>query len=591
MDKDTESSYIGPITENTALISLEYKLNATVALDEGNFRNAIYYQTQSLGASKRKNYSEISRKRKDIGALIDVMINSKNGKRKNDVLLSHIGFTEICKRCDELPQEWTVIQIAKQFSPVATCMTHEELLQEPTPIWITIFRCSDPCEGSKFEPILIALDPPDNSDCSIKYQNIFEHIVSIPSEVRKAIAGKFPSTQGKSPSSQLEDVEHLIGSAIQRVSEWLGPWSNLFIGKFRSKSEQKLEHEIYSQIENFCVHNGINRTNQRLVSLVARRLDLLEDVQLYELCCSDQLSLDDAKIETLYAFLSDLKRQKFNEKMGERLDCYPVMLIIDELLDTMPWEMIHSTGEFCRFGSFWSLSNLYRTHAKRIKNGYFCMSAKTCCAIINPDKNLDKMSARLQMFYKEWNPDFRLLIDQAPTESEFSELLNKSDVLIYNGHGSGLQFMNGESLMQRDINCVTFLFGCDSVRLHSNGLFTEMTGSHLYYGSARCPAVIGALWVLTDLFTDIYSMLLVGNWIPSTNSKYDKKKICSLDMVAFKECNWQFNKTSSSAKLLVNTHPNLVKLMGDCRMFHQLPQRIRCALVCRGLPVMNEACN
>ena len=109
----------------------------------------------------------------------------------------------------------------------------------------------------------------------------------------------------------------------------------------------------------------------------------------------------------------------------------------------------------------------------------------------------------------------------------------------YNGHGSGLQFMNGETMLQRDINCVTFLFGCDSVRLYSNGLFTEMTGTHMYYNAAHCPTVIGALWVLTDLFTDIYSMLLVGNWIPSTNPAYAKQNIASLDTVAFKAGKWR----------------------------------------------------
>lgn len=102
-----------------------------------------------------------------------------------------------------------------------------------------------------------------------------------------------------------------------------------------------------------------------------------------------------------------------------------------------------------------------------------------------------------------------------------------------------MQFLHGETLMQRDINCVTFLFGCDSVRLYSNGLFTEMTGSHLYYNAARCPAVIGALWVLTDMFTDIFSMLLVGNWIPSTNPQFKKQNISCIDTFALKAGQWR----------------------------------------------------
>ncbi|XP_050072107.1 separin [Anopheles maculipalpis] len=521
--------------ENTGLISLECKLRASVALTEGDRRSAILHQTQSLGASKRQKYAQPSRKSCDLDELIEGVINSGINKQipfkttSPITKIHHDGFTDLCKRCDELPIEWTVLQIAKEYNPMATGMVHEELIHEPAPIWLTVFACSDPCEGTPFEPILIPLDPPGEKP-DAKYPNYFEHIAAIPGEVRNAISNHDSDSQ----ANRLEMVEQLINAAVVRTREWLGPWSNLLVGKFRSPTDQKLEGEIYNQIEEFCVHNRINRTNQRLISVVARRLDLLDDFQLFELCCSEQLGLDDALVEALYDLLTELREEKVPDKREERLNCYPVLLIIDELLDSMPWEMVHPTGEFSRFSSFWTMSELYRAHAARIKYGYFMLSAKRCFAFINPDKNLEKMSARLQVFYMEWFPDFELLIDQPPNEAEFGDVLNNSDVLIYNGHGSGLQFMNGETLLQRDINCVTFLFGCDSVRLYPNGLFTEMTGTHLYYSAAHCPTVIGALWVLTDLFTDIYSMLLVGNWIPSTNPAYAKQNVSALDTAAFK---------------------------------------------------------
>uniref|UniRef100_A0A182VWF2 separase n=1 Tax=Anopheles minimus TaxID=112268 RepID=A0A182VWF2_9DIPT len=575
-------------TENTGLISMEYKLRAAVALNEGDKHSAILFQTLSLGATKRQKYSQLFRQRSNLESLVKKITNSEPNKQMPASTTNRDDFTELCTRCEELPPEWTVIQIVKEYTPVATCLKHEELLREPTSIWLTVFRCSDPCEGAPFEPILIPLDPPQEKPTA-QYPNYFEHVASIPCEVRNAIAIE-ATTSTSNQTSRLEIVEELISTAVQRTREWLGPWSNVLVGKFRSPIDQQLENEIFNQIEEFCIHHHINRTGQRLVSLVARRLDLLDDFQLFELCCSDQLDLDDATVEALYTLLANMKFQKFQDKKEEQLNCYPVLLIIDELLDSLPWEMLHPTGEFSRFSNFATLSELFRTHAKQIKGGYFTLSAKQCCTIINPDKNLDKMSARLQMFYKAWYPNFELLIDKAPEESEFRRILQSSNVLIYNGHGSGLQFMNGETLLQHDINCVTFLFGCDSVRLHSNGLFTEMVGTHMYYNAAHCPTVIGALWVLTDLFTDIYSMLLVGNWIPSTNPIYTKHNISSLDTVAFKAGKWQFKNISTTTKSFIGKHPNLLRLMGDCRMFYHLPQRIRCALVCRGLPVINEAC-
>uniref|UniRef100_A0A182PZM1 Separase n=1 Tax=Anopheles farauti TaxID=69004 RepID=A0A182PZM1_9DIPT len=466
--------------------------------------------------------------------MIQEVVDCKNIKASSDLPQTDLeSFADLCKRCDELPYEWTVIQIAKEYTPLATTMTHMELLHQPTPVWLTVFRCSDPCEGSPFEPILIPLDAPDDQIDS-KYPNFFEHINSIGTEVKTAITDNI---------SNNNSLESLITSTIQRTAAWLGVWTNLFIGKFRSPTNQQLERVVYNEIEEFCVHNRINRTGQRLVSLVARRLDLLTNDQLLQLCSCDQLNLDDAKIEALYSLLSEMKRLKFSALKEERLDCYPVVLIIDELLDNLPWEMIHPTGEYCRFASFAMLSELYRTHAKRIRGGYLRISAKKCYTIINPDQNLDKMSARLQMFYKAWYPTFELLIDEAPSKEVFSEALKSSDVLIYNGHGNGLKFINGETLLRCDVNCVTFLFGCESVRLFPRGRFTEMIGTHLYYNAAQCPTVVGALWVVTDLYTDIIAMLILGNWIPSTNPLYAKESVAMIDIAAFRESALiEFNK-------------------------------------------------
>ncbi|XP_058061007.1 separin [Anopheles bellator] len=578
-------SSLKSIQHSTGLMNLDLKLRASEALAAGDERAAIFLQTQSLGASKRLQYSQQYRQCKDIGESIDSI--TKGLKKQSESREASIAaeYDKLCKACRELPEQWTVIQISKAFNPRSTSLTYEENLQAPAPVWLTVFRCSDPVDEARSEPLLVCLDPPADEP-GLKFESFFEHITSIAREVRNGISAEANSAGG-TKGIRNEAMEEMIASSIDRVKRWLGPWTNMLCGKFRSQADQSLEAEIYNRIEDYCIQHRMNKKAQRLLSLVARRLDLLEGFDVYRLCCSMELDLDDSAIGSLYDFLIDIKAHKFNSK-PKQSECYPVVLIVDEWLDGFPWEMLHPANEFCRFGSFCQLDELFRVHKKRIKNGYLCVRAQNCCAIINPDKNLEKMSLRLQMFYREWYPDFQLLVDQPPTESEFVEMLDQSDVVCYNGHGSGMQFMNGETLLQRDINCVTFLFGCDSVRLYSNGLFTELLGSHLYYNAARCPALIGALWVLTDLYTDIYSILLFGNWIPSTNPKYSKQNISNLDTVALKAMNWQFNKTT---KYFIPQSPNLLKLMSECRLFLCLPQRIRCAFVCRGLPIMNETHN
>lgn len=40
------------------------------------------------------------------------------------------------------------------------------------------------------------------------------------------------------------------------------------------------------------------------------------------------------------------------------------------------------------------------------------------------------MSARLQTFYKEWYPHFKLIVDQPPTNAQFSSILHEADVMM-----------------------------------------------------------------------------------------------------------------------------------------------------------------
>lgn len=40
------------------------------------------------------------------------------------------------------------------------------------------------------------------------------------------------------------------------------------------------------------------------------------------------------------------------------------------------------------------------------------------------------MSTRLQAFYKEWYPDFKLIVDKPPTDTEFTAILHEADVMM-----------------------------------------------------------------------------------------------------------------------------------------------------------------
>lgn len=59
-----------------------------------------------------------------------------------------------------------------------------------------------------------------------------------------------------------------------------------------------------------------------------------------------------------------------------------------------------------------------------------------------------------------------------------------------------MQHILFRKILNEHVNTVMFLFGCDSVRLHSTGLYSEKTGSHLYF--------LAALWYNSTHLDDYF---------------------------------------------------------------------------------------
>lgn len=90
----------------------------------------------------------------------------------------------------------------------------------------------------------------------------------------------------------------------------------------------------------------------------------------------------------------------------------------------------------------------------------------------------------------------------------------------YCGHGTGLQYLDGVTLLQMELNSIVFLFGCSSVAFINNGLNSPMTASHLFYHMAHCPTVLGSNFALLDIDSDLIASLIFAKFFKS-NAKND----------------------------------------------------------------------
>lgn len=134
------------------------------------------------------------------------------------------------------------------------------------------------------------------------------------------------------------------------------------------------------------------------------------------------------------------------------------------------------------------------------------------------------------------------------------------------------------------INAVVFLFGCDSVRLTSTGHHAEMTGSHLYYHNALCPAIIGSLVIGLDYSMDVLSSIIISSWIPSKQ----KLQWNCVDYRAWKKGTIQQDPLKSICAL-PDFERRLATVLAKARSCEYEKNYNKVGLVYRGLPIFNSS--
>lgn len=111
-------------------------------------------------------------------------------------------------------------------------------------------------------------------------------------------------------------------------------------------------------------------------------------------------------------------------------------------------------------------------------------------------------------------------MQREPTEDEFRDALEKKDLFLYFGHGSGAQYIRGRTVKRLTQCAVTFLMGCSSGTLTEAGEY-EPYGTPMNYLHAGSPALVATLWDVTDRDIDRFTTTAFDAW--GLIEKKDKK--------------------------------------------------------------------
>lgn len=470
------------------------------------------------------------------------------------------GYSDLIKQCAALPKEWTVLQICKINNEYLGYTNFKRYFTHNRPIKFTSF-CYSRSDILDDAPLQFHLTFPDGV-------NILETVHKIFFEMYKTNADDF--------SNAMQGINTECAKLIELMKQWIGPFIVFFSGKVQGAHGKQLEDEIYAKVDEFSMEHDFSSEQRGYLSQFARRIDLVNADGIETI--AQEIGDSRPVQEAIKKFLSSLKL-KTNMK---GLQYYPCILVLDELLDTIPWEMLIRKQELTRFSSIYMLFDLFEEYKSDIVDGYLRITVQNGNALINPsaDAKLDHMVKRMSNFYSYWLPHWSR-IEQSVPKDGLVPLLSTADVYVYSGHGSSFQYLSQKDYATLKTKSVLLLFGCESANMSFHGRISEATTIYMHIHACKCPTVVGTLSVVTDLWTDITSIVLLSRWIPSEKKVFWKPIHVGTSTEAK-------NRILQLAKTVCGTfEPSLLAILAYIRSEKQFSIRMRATMVCRGLPVYN----
>ncbi|CAH0696938.1 unnamed protein product [Spodoptera exigua] len=386
------------------------------------------------------------------------------------------NFRKILK---ELPREWTVIQLTVPYNPNENLKPLLEYRTEVDSLYLSMFT-NDYLEDSGLDPITVHIPANVTKEGE---KPLFTELFSILDENYKTIDNaQFLNNKRLVQNywSRREDIDLRMKSVINVMDkEWLGGWGSLLTGKLMDKTWK-----------------------EKIVKLV------------------DSAILDWGLVDGIKAFSQTASIVKDNDEWTglKKAKRYPVILIVDERLDTFPWETLPILNQHpvCRMENIHFLYYLYKVHEKNIVDGYYAAKCEVGRYVINPEKNLDRMENRMTSFVEYWCPTWKGHVGEAPSPADFISHISEADVFLYCGHGDGCQLAAGGAGVEAAAGAaLVVLAGCGSVRLAAAAPRAPPAAAHHLLHVAACPMVVGMLWEVTDLEVDKVISTLVSLYVPS----------------------------------------------------------------------------
>ncbi|KAI4480693.1 hypothetical protein M0802_014165 [Mischocyttarus mexicanus] len=407
-----------------------------------------------------------------------------------------------------LPKEWYIVQVTVQYEDSLYLHYNKDTCHSINALHISIL----PTENIK--PLCITLSKPSQSHTKYDVCNEIQEILDknksdlTAKYANKELYWKMRLSQDKKMKTAVHEFEFA----------WLREWRILFMADFIDNVDVATEMEsIVDKLIADCssCNDLCPRTKWLLkkISLGACFLTREEIARAVKYILKNHEKLAENLILSIYGKLSNLQILRTAKRKT-------LVLIIDEHLDFLPFESLKilNNNPVTRFSSIYVAYTLFKQHESTIKDGCKIVKMKnnlgTC--IVNPSGDLLNMEKRLELFINYWLTNWKSLYNKIPEEEMFEDALVNYDILMYNGHGNGIQYLPGERIEKLKVKAIVLLFGCNSIRMAPVGGPFPPYGITNQYLIASSPCVLGMQWEITDSDIDKMTASFISTWIPSS---------------------------------------------------------------------------
>ncbi|KAH8278246.1 hypothetical protein KR044_008450, partial [Drosophila immigrans] len=423
------------------------------------------------------------------------------------------GFARIESVCRQLPPEWCVLQLCKSFNPATTYSTYYEIAGAKGDIYLSLLRH---CRSPELGAICLRFVDAALVDIFKRYGTLlerFKRVVTVDPEAVKTSQQK--SKYWHNLQTYSDDLQQLIDD-LKRA---FAPFAYLFLGqRYHCPTLKEHIEQAFGSVDELCGRCKWTNQQRVLLSQAVLHADRLTAKE-QETLCLELANFKQTEAQQAQQLLNvwSSNWQQLQEQQPLSAKRFPIILV---RLDHMHWEQLMPLQECTRVKSLHSLWRLYKCHKEQLQHGYYTVHIeRRGMSIINPEADLAKSGRRLRSFLEYWLPHWQHMFETLPTEKLLTEQAFKADCFVYAGHGSTLQYVSSRVIYRNRIKGVVFLFGCDSTRVMSTGLYSPLYGAHDYYHGALCPTVVGTLMPALDGNMDNVSTNLLSRWIAPLNAK------------------------------------------------------------------------